>query len=71
VVDARGCGAATELKVGPTDPRYPGQFVAGYHLALLVAAAVAFAGAIVAVLTVRQVHQADPRKTPARSGAAT
>jgi len=50
---------ATELTVGPTDPRYPGQFVAGYHLALHVAAAVALAGAIVAVLTVRRLPHAE------------
>ena len=62
---------ATKLKVGPTDPRYPGQFVAGYHLALHVAAAVALAGVVVAVLTVRQVSHADDGKTPARSGAGT
>jgi EmrB/QacA subfamily drug resistance transporter len=61
---------ATKLNVGTTDPRYPGEFVAGYHLALHVAAAVALAGAVVAVLSVRQVRQADPRQTPARSGAA-
>jgi EmrB/QacA subfamily drug resistance transporter len=50
---------ATELTVGPTDPRYSAQFVAGYHLALHVAAAIALAGAIVAVLTVRRVSPAE------------
>jgi EmrB/QacA subfamily drug resistance transporter len=50
---------ATELTVGPNDPRYSAQFVAGYHLALHVAAAVALAGAIVAVLTVRHVSHAE------------
>jgi EmrB/QacA subfamily drug resistance transporter len=55
---------ATKLTVGPTDPRYADQFVAGYHLALHVAAAVALAGAIVAVLTVRRVHHPEPHETP-------
>jgi EmrB/QacA subfamily drug resistance transporter len=55
---------ATKLHVGPADPRYPGQFVAGYHLALHVAAAVALTGAIVAVLTVRRLPHPQPRETP-------
>jgi EmrB/QacA subfamily drug resistance transporter len=55
---------ATKLNVGPADPRYPDQFVAGYHLALHVAAAVALAGAIVAVLTVRRIHHPEPREMP-------
>ena len=53
---------ATQLTVGTTDPRYPGQFVAGYHLALHVAAAVALAGAIVAVLTIRRLPHAEPHE---------
>ena len=55
---------ATKLDVGPTDPRYPDQFVAGYHLALHVAAALAFAGAIVAVLTIRRIHHPDDPDEP-------
>jgi len=57
-----GALVATQLNVQPGDPRYPGQFVDGYRLALHVAAAVALAGAIVAVVTVRQIRHVEPRK---------
>jgi hypothetical protein len=50
---------ATKVDVATTDPQYADQFVAGYHLALHVAAALAFAGAIVAVVTVRRIHHPD------------
>jgi EmrB/QacA subfamily drug resistance transporter len=50
---------ATKVDVDPTDPRYAEQFVAGYHLAVHVAAALTLVGAIVAVLTVRR-RQAGP-----------
>jgi hypothetical protein len=50
---------ATKVAVATTDPRYADQYVAGYHLALHVAAALAFAGAIVAVVTVRRIHHPD------------
>jgi EmrB/QacA subfamily drug resistance transporter len=56
-----GALIATQVNVDVTDPQYPGQFVAGYHLALNVAAGVALAGAIVAVLTVRQPRRVEPR----------
>jgi hypothetical protein len=49
---------ATQLEVLPGNPRYVEQFVAGYHLGLNVAAALALAGAVVAVLTIRPVHHA-------------
>jgi EmrB/QacA subfamily drug resistance transporter len=55
---------ATKLDVGPTDARYPEQFVAGFHLALHVAAALAFAGAIVAVVTIRRIHHPDETAEP-------
>jgi hypothetical protein len=55
---------ATKLDVGPTDPLYPDQFVAGFHLALDVAAALAFAGAIVAVVTIRRIHHPDETAEP-------
>jgi EmrB/QacA subfamily drug resistance transporter len=54
---------ATQLKVQPGDPRYAEQFVAGYHLGLHVAAALALVGALVAVLTIRQVHQPAPARS--------
>ncbi|MGH3328987.1 MAG: MFS transporter [Streptomycetales bacterium] len=50
---------ATEVNVGPTDPRYISQFVAGYHLALHIATAIALAGAIVAVFMVRRLRPAQ------------
>ena len=45
-------GSYTTVQLG--DPRYPEQFVAGFHAALYVAAAIAFAAAFVAILTVRK-----------------
>jgi EmrB/QacA subfamily drug resistance transporter len=50
---------ATKVDVATTDPLYADQFVAGYHLALHVAAALTFAGAIIAVVTVRRMHHPD------------
>ena len=43
---------ATQLRVGPGDPRYAAEFVDGYHRALLVGTAVLLAGAVLAVVTV-------------------
>jgi EmrB/QacA subfamily drug resistance transporter len=43
---------AGNIHLGPAAPGYPAQFVAGYHDALHVGAAILFAGAIVAVLAV-------------------
>jgi len=57
-----GALVATQLSVQPGDPTYSGQFVDGYRLALHVAAAVALAGAIVAVAMVRQVIHAPARE---------
>jgi EmrB/QacA subfamily drug resistance transporter len=51
---------ATKLHVGPADPQFPDQFVAGYHLAVHVAAAVALAGVILALSTIRRRHHTDP-----------
>jgi EmrB/QacA subfamily drug resistance transporter len=52
---------ATRLHVGPRNPNYTSQFIDGYHLGLHVAAGIAFAGAVVAVLTVRKTsHAAEP-----------
>ena len=44
---------------GLCDPRAVEQFVDGFQAALLVAAAIAFAGALVAVATVRKYQHAE------------
>jgi MFS family permease len=51
-----GALVATAVSVTPFNPAFPNQFVEGYHRALHVGAAITLAGAIVAVLTVRQIH---------------
>jgi EmrB/QacA subfamily drug resistance transporter len=48
-----GAIVAASLSVPATDPRAPDQFVRGFQHALLAAAGIAFAGAIVAIATVR------------------
>jgi MFS family permease len=55
-----GALVATRVSVAPVDPRFPGEFVAGYHRALHVGAAILLAGAIVAVLAVRTVRHHEP-----------
>ena len=55
-----GAIVAASLKVPVTDPRAADQFVRGFQHALLAAAGIAFAGAIVAIATVRH-HR--PRKS--------
>jgi EmrB/QacA subfamily drug resistance transporter len=55
-----GAVVATQLKVQPGDPRFITQFVDGYQLGLHVAAALALAGALVAVLTIRPIPHAVP-----------
>jgi hypothetical protein len=50
---------ATTVSVAPLDPRYPGEFVLGYHRALHVGAAILLAGAVIAVVTVRKVRPAE------------
>jgi EmrB/QacA subfamily drug resistance transporter len=62
-----GAIVASAINVPPTDPRAAGQFVHGYQNALHVAAAIAFAGAVVAVLTVRKYRH--PEAQPALEGA--
>jgi EmrB/QacA subfamily drug resistance transporter len=49
-----GAVVASQISVSPASPSFTGEFVDGYHLGLYVAAAIAFSGAIVAVLTVRR-----------------
>ena len=48
-----GTLVATQVSVGALDPRFPAQFVAGYHRALEAGAAILLAGAVLSVLTVR------------------
>jgi EmrB/QacA subfamily drug resistance transporter len=56
-----GTLVATQVSVSQFDPRYPVQFVDGYHRALLVGAGILLAGAFVAVLTVGKPRRAAPR----------
>ncbi len=57
-----GAIVASHITAAPTDPRAQAQFLDGFHAALYVAAAIAFVGAIVAVVTVRKmVHAGDTR----------
>jgi EmrB/QacA subfamily drug resistance transporter len=51
-----GAVVATQVHVAPRSRAFADQFVSGYHHALYVAAGIAFAGALVAVATVRHVH---------------
>jgi EmrB/QacA subfamily drug resistance transporter len=54
-----GAIVASYVTVAPTDARYPAEFVSGFQRGLEVAAGIAFAAAIVAVLTVRGGQHAD------------
>jgi EmrB/QacA subfamily drug resistance transporter len=56
-----GALVATQVSVNPANPDWPGQFVAGYHRALHVGAGILLAGAVLSVLTVRQVRHPDPQ----------
>jgi len=47
-----GTLVASQVSVSRLDPRYPVQFVDGYHRALQLGAAILLAGAVIAVLTV-------------------
>jgi EmrB/QacA subfamily drug resistance transporter len=58
-----GAIVAASVHVSTTDPRAPEQFINGFRNAVLVAAAIALAGAVVAVLTVRRV-QHEPEQQP-------
>jgi predicted MFS family arabinose efflux permease len=55
-----GALVATQVSVKQFDARFPAQFVDGYHVAVHVGAALTLFGAIVAVLTVRQVRHPRP-----------
>jgi EmrB/QacA subfamily drug resistance transporter len=54
-----GAIVAASIHASPGDPRLVSEFVNGLQHALLVAAAVAFAGAVVAVATVRKIRHED------------
>jgi EmrB/QacA subfamily drug resistance transporter len=54
-----GAIVASYIDAGPTDPRAASQFVDGFQAALMVAAAIAFAGAVVAIATVRKYRHTD------------
>jgi hypothetical protein len=64
-----GTLVATAVTVAPFDPRFPAQFVTGYHRAVDAGAVILLAGAVVAVLTVRRVQQPEPQAAaePARA----
>jgi mannose/fructose/N-acetylgalactosamine-specific phosphotransferase system component IID len=55
-----GAIVASYVTVAPTDVRYPAEFVTGFQRGLEVSAGIAFAAAILAVLTVRSEHGAAP-----------
>jgi EmrB/QacA subfamily drug resistance transporter len=55
---------AGQVTVSALDPRYPAQYVDGWHRALFVGAAILAAGAVVAVLTIRPKRQAEPKAVP-------
>jgi EmrB/QacA subfamily drug resistance transporter len=55
-----GTLVAMQISVAPFNPRFPAQFVDGYHHALLVGAGLLIVGAIVAVSTVRVAPHRHP-----------
>ena len=56
-----GAIVTSSITVQPPDPQLEGQFIEGFQRAVTVAAFIAFVGAIVAVVTVRKVHHAEPQ----------
>lgn len=60
-----GAIVAAAVHVPPTDPRAPEQFVTGFEHALEVAAAIAFAAALIAIATIRQYRHAEAIEAPA------
>jgi EmrB/QacA subfamily drug resistance transporter len=55
-----GAVVATQISVSVFNPRYPEQFVSGYHHALYVGAALTLGAAFIAASFVRQVRQPEP-----------
>jgi EmrB/QacA subfamily drug resistance transporter len=61
-----GALVATRVTVGPFDRHFPAEFVAGYHRAVHVGAAMVLLGAIISVATVRQIrHEGRGAPEPA------
>ena len=61
-----GALVATRVTVSPFNPRFPAEFVAGYHRAVHVGAAMVLLGAIISVATVRQIrHEGHGAAEPA------
>jgi MFS family permease len=56
-----GALIATVVNVTPFNPAFPAQFVEGYHRALHLGAAFTLVGAIIAVVTVRNIRHAEKR----------
>ncbi len=54
-----GAVVGSQIHVSASNPAYTEQFVSGYHHALYVAAAIALAGALVAVAMVRKVRHRE------------
>ncbi len=59
-----GTVIAAQVSVSALDPRYPAQFVEGWHRALYVGAAILAAGAVVAVVTIRKTRETEPTQVP-------
>jgi len=66
-----GTLVASQITTSALDPRFPSQFVSGYHNALHVGALLVFSGAIVAALTINVKPHPHPGaqavERPARS----
>jgi hypothetical protein len=58
-----GALVASRIHAVPLSPRYPAEFVDGYHVGLHVAAGFALLGAVIAVLTVRKYSHAEQEET--------
>jgi hypothetical protein len=54
-----GALVATQVDTVPGAPRYVGQFVEGYHLAVHTGAAILLGGAVLAMLTVRKIRHPE------------
>jgi hypothetical protein len=59
-----GTVIATQVSVSALDPRYPAQFVQGWHRALYVGAAMLAAGAVVAVVAIRKTSETAQTQVP-------
>jgi MFS family permease len=59
-----GTVIAAQVTVSAVDPRYPAQYVDGWHRALYVGAAILAAGAVVAVFAIRTKRQVERKAVP-------